>query len=33
MIWYIIIAFILIGGYLWYSLEKQIKDNIDKMDM
>ena len=33
MIWYIIGSFIFFGVYVWYSVEKQIKDNIDKMDM
>lgn len=33
MFWYILGAFIVLGGYVWYSVNKQIKDNIDKMDM
>lgn len=33
MIWFIIGAFVICGVYVWYSAEKQIKDNIDRMDM
>ena len=33
MIWLTLGIVLLFGLWAWYSVEKQIKNNIDKMDM
>ena len=33
MIWIIMGALISVGIFMWLDVERQIKDNIDKMDM